>query len=112
DNVVRNAIRFSPTGDVIDMKAVRHDGEVIISVRDRGPGMPAELMPRIFDRYVQAEGEKRQNRGIGLGLAIAQGIAELHGGAIRVQAPQGGGCEVSMTLPFTRRGEATAAQDA
>lgn len=99
DNVVRNAIRFSPTGDVVEITAARDNGHVLVRVRDHGPGMPPKLMPRIFDRYVQADGEKRQNRGIGLGLAIAQGIAHLHGGEIVVAAPSDGGCEVTMSLP-------------
>jgi two-component system OmpR family sensor kinase len=103
DNLLRNAIRFSPRGDVVDVRArVDHD-RLVVSVRDHGPGIPADLVPRVFDRFAQSREEERRGRGHGLGLEIALGITELHGGSISVEnipADEGGGCRFAVTLPL------------
>lgn len=97
DNLVRNALRFSPRGGVVDVRARRERNLAIITVRDRGPGISVALLPKIFDRFTQAKEE--QARGTGLGLAIAQGLAELHGGVISVANCSDGGCEFTVSLP-------------
>ncbi|MCA9286096.1 MAG: HAMP domain-containing histidine kinase [Phycisphaerales bacterium] len=99
NNLVRNAIRFSSAGGVVGIALVREDSTVVISVRDRGPGIPADRLATVFDRFAQAPEEQRKGRGHGLGLAIAQGIAELHGGSIGVANHEGGGCVFAVTLP-------------
>jgi two-component system OmpR family sensor kinase len=108
DNLVRNAIRFSPKGQPILVR-VRHAGEtVMLCVADRGPGIPPALADKIFDRFSQAKSEEKLGRGSGLGLEIAQGIAELHGGRISVSNPEGGGSEFCATLPVYEPASTTA----
>ena len=100
DNIIRNAIRFSPAESVIAVTAWVKDRETHISVRDRGPGIPPELLPRIFDRFAQAKDEERRGRGHGLGLEIALGVAELHSGTINVRNCDDIGCEFIIQLPL------------
>ncbi len=84
-NVIGNAIKFSPDGGTIVVTAVPEGKLVRFGVADNGPGIPAEELPHVFDRYYQAQ---RKNRdGIGLGLSIARGIVEAHGGRIWVDSP-------------------------
>ena len=80
-NVVGNAIKFTPPGGRIAIEARCREGEVQVSVSDTGPGIPAESRPFVFDRYRQAPGASRR-KGAGLGLYIARGIVEAHGGRI------------------------------
>lgn len=112
DNLLRNAIRFSPAGFVVEVSGAVRDGQATITVRDYGPGIPADLLPRIFDRFSQSTEEQRRGRGHGLGLEIAMGITELHGGTIRVRNLENAGCEFVVTLPLHDCGcDATAAQE-
>ncbi len=111
DNLVRNAIRFSSPGQAVDICVTTAGSEVEIRVRDRGPGVPPELLDKLFDRFVQAADEAQRARGHGLGLTIAQGITELHGGRINVRNIEDGGCEFVIRLPVltpdSRGGETT-----
>ena len=100
DNLIRNAIRFSPKNEAIPVLIKRSADEVCVCVRDRGPGISPELADKIFDRFSQAKSEEKLGRGSGLGLEIAQGIAELHGGRIVVTNLEGSGCEFCATLPL------------
>ncbi|MBL0921126.1 MAG: hypothetical protein IBJ10_03240 [Phycisphaerales bacterium] len=99
DNLVRNAIRFSPANGQVHIGAARDNGFVRVGVRDWGAGIPQNMLSRIFDRFAQAASEERRGRGHGLGLEIAQGVAELHGGGIAVRNCDDGGCEFVITLP-------------
>jgi signal transduction histidine kinase len=105
DNLVRNAVRFSPEPGRVDVEAATENSSVLLRVCDRGPGIPEDLLPRIFDRFAQATDERRRGRGHGLGLEIAQGIAELHGGAISVRNREAGGCEFTVRLPRAAHGD-------
>lgn len=104
DNLLRNAIRFSPPGLQVMVTVLESGNDGIVLVRDFGPGVPAELIDRLFDRFVQAPEEVRHSRGYGLGLSIAQGIAELHGGRISVRNMPDRGCEFKVVLPVARTG--------
>ena len=102
DNLIRNAIRFTPKGEAVHVQASRDDEHIYVSVRDSGPGIPSELIPTLFTRFSQSPDERRRGRGSGLGLEIAQGIAELHKGRVSVQnLPVG--CEFIITLPRAHR---------
>jgi PAS domain S-box-containing protein len=98
-NLVGNSIKFTPSGGTITIRAEPWSGEVRISVVDTGPGIAAELMPHLFGRYWQAN--KRDRRGIGLGLAIAKGIVEAHNGRIWVESTIGQGSRFHFTLPIS-----------
>jgi signal transduction histidine kinase len=100
DNLIRNAIRFSPARESVDVRTVVVDGDVVLTVRDRGPGIPTEFLDRIFDRFVQAPQDAARAKGTGLGLAIARSVAELHGGSIRARNLDEGGCEFEVRLPL------------
>lgn len=96
-NLVGNAIKFSPTGSKIVVLMRRDEDGVTISVLDKGKGIAPEHLPRVFDRYWQSSRTDRQ--GAGLGLAIAKGIVEAHGGRIWIESGPGGGTTASFTLP-------------
>jgi signal transduction histidine kinase len=97
-NLVGNAIKFSPAGSKIVVVAQGDGSEVVISVLDKGRGIAPELLPRVFDRYWQSSRTDRQ--GAGLGLAIAKGIVETHGGRIWIESKPGEGTTASFTLPL------------
>ena len=97
-NLVGNAIKFSPAGSKIVVVARKDAEGVIISVLDNGKGIAPEHLPRVFDRYWQSSRTDRQ--GAGLGLAIAKGIVEAHGGRIWIESKPGEGTTASFTLPL------------
>lgn len=115
--LVDNAAKYSPAGTRIEVRAEESgDGRVRLSVEDEGPGIPPELRGRVFDKFFRAmrDGDSRPGRptGTGMGLAIAKGIAEAHGGRIWVEDGRGGrGSRVVVTLPIGDE-EETAAEGA
>jgi signal transduction histidine kinase len=99
ENVMRNAIRYSPPESPVDVSVARRNGTAVVDVRDRGPGVPEESLPRLFDPFYRVENDRGRNSGgIGLGLSIARRAIELHKGSIRARnaAP---GLEVELELP-------------
>lgn len=113
DNLIRNAIRFSPEHQQVLIRVSEEDGGCVVRIRDTGPGVPSPLIDKLFDRFAQQHSEDQMGRGHGLGLSIAQGIAELHRGRITVQNLENRGCEFSVWLPrFVRKPEAAAARTA
>jgi signal transduction histidine kinase len=97
-NLVGNAIKFSQAGSKIAVVARRDADGVVISVVDNGKGIAADRLPRVFDRYWQSSRTDRQ--GAGLGLAIAKGIVEAHGGRIWIESKPSEGTTASFSLPF------------
>ncbi len=99
ENVLRNAIRYSPKEAPIEVSVARNDGRAVVDVRDHGPGVPEEALPRLFDAFYRVETDRdRASGGIGLGLAIARRAIELHKGAIRARNAHPG-LEVELELP-------------
>lgn len=98
-NLLENAAHYTPEGSPIEIWAREAGAAVRVEVRDRGPGVPAELRERIFEKFVRAAPAERHAEGAGLGLAICKGLVEAHGGQIRVDERPGGGAVFSFTLP-------------
>ncbi len=96
-NLVGNAVKFTPAGGVITLSAARAYGKVQCSVTDTGPGIPPAQIQRLFGKFWQAK--RGDGRGVGLGLAIAKGIVEAHGGTINVESELGKGSVFSFSLP-------------
>jgi len=102
ENVIRNAIRYSPPGTGVEISLARRNGTAVVDVRDHGPGVPEETLPRLFDAFYRVEKSRdTTSRGIGLGLSIARRAIELHKGAIRARNAQPG-LEVEMELPIAK----------
>ena len=111
-NLIENAIRYTPAVEPIEIRVEALRDNMLISVADRGPGIPPEEQERIFEKFYcvrrkLAEDEVREGsipttQGTGLGLAVCQGFVAAHGGRIWVQNRVGGGAEFSFTLPLKR----------
>lgn len=97
-NLLHNAIKFTPAGGKVTMAAVAGVGEVVLSVTDTGVGIPAEDLPRIFERFYKAD-RARSGGGTGLGLAIAKHLVLAHGGRIWAESVEGKGSTFYVALP-------------
>jgi two-component system sensor histidine kinase KdpD len=108
-NVLDNALKYSPTGGVIEVAARLREKELEIEVTDQGPGIPEEHLTQIFDKFfriTRADGTS----GTGLGLAISKGIVDAHGGKIWAENRPGGGSKIVLTLPLMISGTETKSQ--
>jgi len=100
DNLVCNALRYTPAGGEIVLSAAHRSDTLDLHVRDSGMGIPPEELPHIFDRFYRGEKSRYQKNGeSGLGLAIARSIVEAHGGTIEAQSTPGVGTTFSIRLP-------------
>jgi signal transduction histidine kinase len=101
-NLMSNAIKFSPAGSGIDVFVEATSDEAIASVRDQGRGIDPELLPRVFDMFVQSNGAMdRSEGGLGLGLTVVRKLVELHGGRIEARSDgKGKGSEFRVYLPL------------
>ena len=98
-NLIDNALELTPEGGEIVVSADEVDGVPCFSVRDTGPGIPPDRREKIFDRYWQAR--RRRGSGAGLGLPIARGLVEAHGGTLEVESTPGAGATFTFRLPRT-----------
>jgi PAS domain S-box-containing protein len=99
-NLVGNAVKFSPPGSTVTLAARREGDRVLLSVTDEGLGIPSDQLGRIFNRFAQVDGsDTREHDGAGLGLAIAQGLAEQHGGTLTATSELGTGSTFVLSLP-------------
>jgi signal transduction histidine kinase len=96
ENLVGNAIKFTPAGGTVRVGVVADGGLVRVSVTDDGPGIEPELASRLFEKFVTG---RRPGRGSGLGLAFSRLAVEAHGGTIQVDATSGRGATFHFTLP-------------
>ena len=100
-NLIDNAIKFTPAHGRVEIDAAARDGQAMVRVADRGPGIPPDDLPLIFDRFFR--GKARGASGNGLGLSLCREIVRLHRGEITAANRAGGGCEVVVTLPLAPR---------
>ena len=96
-NILHNAIKFTPPGGAVNIRAIVASEHVCIDVRDTGPGIPPQDLPRIFERFFRGD-PARHGAGTGLGMAIAKHVVQAHGGEIYIKNRAGGGTKVSLTL--------------
>jgi len=100
ENVLRNAVRYSPQDAPVDVSVARAESGVAILIRDRGPGVPDRDLERIFESFYRvAESRARDTGGEGIGLAITAQVMKAHGGSARAANCQQGGLEVRLSLP-------------
>jgi signal transduction histidine kinase len=101
-NLLENAVRYTPRGGTVEVRAHRAPQGVTIEVLDEGPGIPDNEKSRVFERFYRADAARSStNGGAGLGLAIARWIVDLHGGDIHPEARAPRGCRMVVTLPRT-----------
>ena len=98
-NFIGNALKFTPEGGTVTVGAEPTDAGVRFWVRDTGPGLTEDELAHVFDRYWQAQ--QQGSHGVGLGLSIARGLTEAHGGSVRVESGNGRGCTFYFELPAT-----------
>ena len=104
-NIINNAAKYTPPGGQIEIEAASERGEAALRIRDNGMGVSAEMMPRIFELFVQAEAHAGlADGGLGIGLALARQLAELHGGRIEGASDGvGKGAEFVVRLPLQQK---------
>src|SRR5205814_2065354 len=107
-NLLSNAIKFSPDGGLVKVELRRKGSSVEIAVCDNGRGIPADFIPRIFDRFSQAKrADQGFKGGLGLGLAIARHLVEMHGGTLHAEsAGEGQGASFTVALPVESANQA------
>ena len=97
-NLLTNAVKFSPAGSTVKIRARRDGNEAVVSVVDEGPGIAPDEQERVFDRFYQSQNGNHA-RGTGIGLTIAQRFTEQHGGRIWVESEPEHGATFSFTMP-------------
>jgi len=102
-NLVGNALKFTPDHGTIEIRVMDLERSVLVEVCDTGPGIPAEDLEHVFERFFQVSpGERRSQGGVGIGLSLAKELIELHGGTIGVESTVGRGTTFSVSVPFGR----------
>jgi two-component system sensor histidine kinase BaeS len=101
DNLLDNAVKFTPAGGTITVRVRREGDQVVLEVSDTGVGIPSDQLDRIFERFYQVNGSIwRRYGGIGLGLALAKEIVETYGGRVTVESQVGEGSTFTVRLPI------------
>ena len=107
ENVIRNALKYSPEGTEVTVRGERESGRFQVSVCDRGPGLPEDQLTAVFEPFVRAgEAPTGGRAGYGLGLAITRRAVEAHGGTVEARNREGGGLCVRLSLPLPPSGKA------
>jgi signal transduction histidine kinase len=99
-NLLANAVAFSPAGGVVTLAAERRSDAVVFHVGDQGPGIPAEMIERVFDRFETGSPAAAHHRGVGLGLSIVRSFVALHGGTVDVDSIVDVGTTVAVAFPL------------
>lgn len=106
DNIISNALKYSPEGGKITFRLIEQEEQLIISISDQGVGIPIKDMDKIFDRFYRVDKARtRKLGGTGLGLAIAREMVEAHGGRIWASSKEGKGTTISFSLPYMQSEE-------
>ncbi len=103
-NLLDNAVKYSPDGTEVEVRVEADQGELLVSVADRGPGISEDLLPTVFERYRRGE-ESSEGGSVGLGLFIVRSLTQGHGGRVWAENREGGGARVTFTLPLRRAGD-------
>ena len=98
-NLIDNAVKYTPSGGRVDVEVARDDGHAVLRVRDTGPGIPHDELPRIWDRLFRGD-TSRAERGLGLGLSLVKAIVEAHGGTVGVDSEPARGSTFTVSLPL------------
>src|SRR6185437_8147603 len=107
-NLVFNALKFTPAGGKVELRAEKKDDAFIVTVADTGMGISAKNLPFVFDRFWQADGtSKRKYQGVGIGLALVKELTEVQGGKVDVKSTEGEGTTFTVQLPY-QKGELSA----
>ncbi len=120
-NLVFNALKFTPAGGRVELRAEKQGEELVLIVADTGMGISEKNLPHVFDRFWQADGSsKRKYQGVGIGLALVKELVEIHGGKVVVESQEGKGTTFTVTAavskgragasPSPKRRRATAAE--
>jgi signal transduction histidine kinase len=104
-NLIENALVHTPAGTPVTVSTMRRDGDAVLEVSDRGPGVPQALRHRVFERFSRGAGDADAGAGSGLGLAIVRAVAEAHGGRVELLNAAGGGARFVVTLPLAPESE-------
>jgi signal transduction histidine kinase len=100
-NLVFNALKFTPAGGRVELRAERRGEEMTLVVADTGMGISEKNLPHVFDRFWQADGSsKRKYQGVGIGLALVKELVEIHGGTVAVESQEGKGTTFTVKLPY------------
>src|SRR5205085_7079679 len=102
-NLVFNALKFTPAGGRVELRADREGEQFVLIVADTGMGISEKHLPYVFDRFWQADGSsKRKYQGVGIGLALVKELVEIQGGTVVVQSQEGQGTTFTVTLPYRK----------
>jgi two-component system OmpR family sensor kinase len=99
-NLLDNAFKYSSPGGGVTVRTALEDGAALLAVSDTGPGIPAEDLPHVFERFYRGAGRAIEASGVGLGLAICRAVAEAYGGRIEAQSRRGAGTTITVRLPL------------
>lgn len=110
-NLLENAAKYAPADTEITLTLQRTNGEVRVSVEDHGPGIPQASLPHLFDPFYRVADGTPRPAGLGLGLAVAKGLVEAHGGRVWAENRAGGGARFVFTLPVEQSSQDAESQN-
>jgi signal transduction histidine kinase len=110
-NLVFNALKFTPAGGTVALRAEKAGNEMVLTVRDTGMGISAKNLPHVFDRFWQADDSaRRKYQGVGIGLALVKELVEIQGGKVTVESEEGKGTTFTVRLPYLKADAAAVAK--
>jgi two-component system phosphate regulon sensor histidine kinase PhoR len=111
-NLVSNAIRYTPLGGLVHLTFSQTEDQLTVSVKDTGPGIPSEHLPRLTERFYRIDQSRsRETGGTGLGLAITKHVMQRHGGELQIQSELGKGSTFNLIFPASRISNQIASPD-